>query len=320
MFSTPVTATNSARAPMITIPTLELVNISSSLGEEFEVEHLSLPELEDRFRIAPNTASDKPSAFMGAAGATLFVQNNNSGVDTEHVVDTRGSVIENELMDLLDEVFEISSLTFIGSSEDEADQFFGANFANVERNSYGRPVQRVQPSIRQSQTAGPNTNPPVFPSQNSAFTTVIPTPRWAQEPTTHSLPQANYFPMPVPFYPNNWNNVRSGRHDQNVQMSATYQNAQNTTLANNQPILQMNTSVMPEVAGYCPGCSKTYDQIAVETLTNYVAWSEYPEETIRDRNVRSRAFVDGFEAALICFKKAGLSPGFPCEMSGVQHR
>ena len=126
--------------------------------------------------------------------------------------------------------------------------------------------------------------------------------------------------MPVPFYPNNWNNVRSGRHDHNVQMPATYKNAQNTTFADNQLISQMNSSVMPEVAGYCPECSKTYDQIAVETLTNYVAWSEYPDETIRDRNVRSRAFVDGFGAALICFKNAGSSPGFPCEMFGVQHR
>ena len=76
---------------------------------------------------------------------------------------------------------------------------------------------------------------------------------------------------------------------------------------------------MPEVAGYCSSCMKTYDQIAVETLTTYIAWSEYPEETIRDRNVRSRAFVDGFGAALICFKNAGLSPGYPCEMSRVQH-
>ena len=90
--------------------------------------------------------------------------------------------------------------------------------------------------------------------------------------------------------------------------------------AHNGTLLQMNPPVMPEVAGYCSGCIKTYDQIAVETITNYVAWSEYPDETIRDRNVRSRAFVDGFGAALICFKNAGLSPGLPCEMSGVQHR
>ena len=82
----------------------------------------------------------------------------------------------------------------------------------------------------------------------------------------------------------------------------------------------MNPPVMPEVAGFCAGCSKTYDQIAVETLTHYVAWSEYPEETICDRNVRSRAFVDGFGAALICFKNDGLSPAYPWEMSGVQNR
>ena len=82
--------------------------------------------------------------------------------------------------------------------------------------------------------------------------------------------------------------------------------------SNSQTILQMNPSVMPEVAVYCFGCNKTYNQTAVETLTHYVAWSENPEDTIRDRrNVRSRAFIDGFGAALMCFKNAGLSPGYP---------
>ena len=82
----------------------------------------------------------------------------------------------------------------------------------------------------------------------------------------------------------------------------------------------MSLPVIPEVAGYCSRCMKTYDHIAVETLTSYIVWSEDPEETIQDRNVRSRAFVDGFGAALICFRNAGLSAGYPCEMSGVQHR
>ena len=221
MFSTPVAATNSAYTPMITSPTLELVKCSSSSGEEFEVEHLSLSELEDRFRIAPRTTDDMPSEFMGTAGAALFIQNSGSRVKTEHVVDTRGSVIENELMDLLDEVSEVSSITFIGSSEDEVNPFFGANFANVERKSYGRPVQRVQPTIRQSQTTRPTTNPPIVPSQNSAFTTVIHTMQWTQGSTTHSLPQASYLSMPVPFCPDNWNNVRSDRHDYNAQMQHT---------------------------------------------------------------------------------------------------
>ena len=77
---------------------------------------------------------------------------------------------------------------------------------------------------------------------------------------------------------------------------------------------------MPEVAEYLSSCMKTNDHIAVETLTSYVAWSEYPEDIIRDRNVMSRASVDGFGAALICFKNTVLSPGYPCEMTGVQHR
>ena len=94
----------------------------------------------------------------------------------------------------------------------------------------------------------------------------------------------------------------------------------NNASAHNGPILQMNPPVMSEVAEYCSSCMETYDHIAVETLTSYIAWSEYPEETFRDRNVRSRVFVDGFGAALNCFKKAGLSPGYPREMSGVQHR
>ena len=89
--------------------------------------------------------------------------------------------------------------------------------------------------------------------------------------------------------------------------------------ANRQPTLQMNPSVRTEVAGYCPRCNKTYDQIAVETLTDYVAWSEYQDETIRDRNERSRSSIDGF-GAVICFKNAGLSASYPCEMCGVQHR
>ena len=79
-----------------------------------------------------------------------------------------------------------------------------------------------------------------------------------------------------------------------MQMPMEQQGFLHNGLVNAQPVLQMNPSVIPDVAEYCSGCNKTYDQIAVETLTHYVAWSENPEETIRDRNVRSRAFIDGF--------------------------
>ena len=167
---------------------------------------------------------------------------------------------------------------------------------------------------RQQQKVTCDINPPTTPSQASAFTPYIAPQQKAVDPNVRPVQQAPYLPMPVPFFPHGRNDQGFGSFSHNTQSLPP-----NNASTYNGPILQMNPPVMPGVAGYCSGCLKTYDQIAVETLTSYVAWSEYPEETIRDRNVRSRAFVDGFGAALICFKNAGLSSGYSCEMSGVQH-
>ena len=82
--------------------------------------------------------------------------------------------------------------------------------------------------------------------------------------------------------------------------------------------MQMSPLVMPYVAGACAICKKTYDQIAVEILIEYVGTTEYPEETIKDRNVRSRAFIDGFEAAVFTLKNAGLLRSYVCDGSVVQ--
>ena len=303
---------------IIVSPMTDLINISSSSGEEFAVEPFSLAELDERLRGAPFPLSDMPTAFMGAAGAVLFPNNGEAPIEKGQHNDTRGSLIENELMDLMDNISNISPLTFFGSSEEEDDPFFGANFANMDqsnRNSCGRQVQRVQLMPRQQRMDETIANPPIFTSSLSVFTAVIP-----QEPAPRPFPQSNYLPMPVPFYPNSWNDGGFSQMDFGVQMPQGQQSSQQNRPINSQPILQMNPSVMPEVAGYCSGCNKTYDQIAVETLTHYVAWSEYPDETIRDRNVRSRAFIDGFGAALICFKNAGLSASYPCEVFGVQHK
>ena len=319
MSKTSVGRNSNMNTPMITSPALELINISSSSGEELVVEPFSLPELENRFRVPHIDLVDLPTAFVEAAEAVLFARGNEAGSGSEHHVDTRGSNIENDLMDLLDHAIDVSPLSFIGSSEDEVDPFLDANFANVERSSYGRPVQRVVPIPWQQEVIRPIAIPPTIQSGTSAFTAVMPTIQGPQEPAVRQFPQANYLPMPNPFYQNSWNNGGYYQTDLNRQVNQGQQVSQGAPIIN-QPILQMNPSVMPEVAGYCSGCNKTYDQIAVETLTHYVAWSEYPDETIRDRNVRSRAFIDGFGAALICFKNAGLLASYPCEMSGVQHR
>ena len=131
-------------------PALDLINISSSSGEDFMVEPLSVNDLDERFRSAPFPLTDMSTAFMGAAGAELFPNSADPQAGDCQQIDTRYSRIETELMDLMD-VSNTSSLTFIGSSEEEDNPFLGANFANVdqvERNSYVRPVQRVQPMVR----------------------------------------------------------------------------------------------------------------------------------------------------------------------------
>ena len=130
--------------PMITSPAIDLFNNSSSSGEEFAVDPSTLSELENRFRVAPFLLTDMPTAFMGAAEAMLFSNNGEVETNGEQHIDTRGSIIENDSSSIMDNSSNISSLTFIGSSDD-GDLFFGASFADVEqadRNSRGRRVQK----------------------------------------------------------------------------------------------------------------------------------------------------------------------------------
>ena len=153
------------------------------------VEPLSVNDLDERLRSAPYPLTDMSTAFMGAAGAVLFPNSADPQAGDGQQTDTRNFRIEKELMDLMDDVSNISSLTFIGSSEEEDNPFLGANFANVnqaERNSYGRPVQRVQPMVRTPRVTRATVNPPLVPSCRSAFSVVKPEQRRAQKYThTH---------------------------------------------------------------------------------------------------------------------------------------
>ena len=77
-------------------------------------------------------------------------------------------------------------------------------------------------------------------------------------------------------------------------------------------------TVVPIIAGFCDWCGKCYDLIALETLGEYLVATAYDGETVRDRGVRSRAFIDGFEAALFSFKGAGLLQTHGCSEPVVQ--
>ena len=81
---------------------------------------------------------------------------------------------------------------------------------------------------------------------------------------------------------------------------------------------QLDPPFMPHVQGNCHWYGRTYDEVALDALAAYTAATEYPGETVRDRNIRLRAYLDGFEAALICFKNAGLSQPRACVGSVVQ--
>ena len=152
-----------------------------------------------------------PVAFMGSTEASLFMTNSmESG--SQGCIDTRGTTIESELMDLLSDIPDISPVTFIGSSEEEMDPFPDANFANVQRNAYGRPTQKVShiprpwitnPEQQPGETR--NINPPVMPSQVSAFTAYVAPQQRTADFNARPVHQAAYLPMPVPFYPNGWN-------------------------------------------------------------------------------------------------------------------
>ena len=80
---------------------------------------------------------------MAYAEASLFVNNISTETNLGQHIDTRGTTIESEIMDLLYGKSDVSPLTFIGTSDDEADPFIEAKFANVERDSYVRPVQML---------------------------------------------------------------------------------------------------------------------------------------------------------------------------------
>ena len=103
-------------------------------------------------------------------------------------------------MDQLYGTQNVSPPTLIGSPEVEINPLYQADSVNMEKNSYGRPDQRFSPTPRQPQVVRPVMNPQMIPSNGDAFTTIMPASQRIQGTIKHSFPQANYFPMQVPFY------------------------------------------------------------------------------------------------------------------------
>ena len=78
-----------------------VIDVSSDSGEEFTVEPGNVQALDERFCVVGSN-SDAMSAFVGAAVATLF-PSSSVRYQSEEVIDTTGSQIERQLMELIDE-------------------------------------------------------------------------------------------------------------------------------------------------------------------------------------------------------------------------
>ena len=332
----------------------EVIDISSNSENEFMVEPGNIPQIEERFRV-DQTPYNAMSTFMGAATAMLFPPNS-IAISQNETIDTAGTGIEQELMELIEEnrVPTPTSITSFVDSEYEGENGSPVGLEPVASeatllNSYGRPSAAILPTPRSSDhqvgqtsreipTYPPNYRPGVsaFHPQPIVQSNVDPTVQEVVPAEIHVMPTYDESPLGVasgnmtpliiqlpprggpgrpqelvfPMIPGvQWGFPFSVVHSQNVLLIpiSVRQNC------------RLFPTVMPNVAGYCDQCGKTYDEVALETLGNYLGATAYSEETVRDRGVRSRAFIDGFEAALFLFKSAGLSQPDSCAGTGV-HR
>ena len=221
---------------------------------------------------------------------------------------------------------------------------------NVQVNSYGRPIEAILPTPRtsvqqQDGTIRPvPTYPPNFVRESSDFHQAQIVNANAQGVTnlpTHEpegiYPQASFIPEELPYPATNditpmviqlppknmgIEPVNFNVHLQQITQFGFPFNFLHSTNVLLMPINERQnfwlfSTVLPNVSGFCDWCGRTFDQVALETLGDYLGATAYNEETARDRGVRSRAFINGFEAALFIFKNARLSRPQRCDGSGV---
>ena len=148
----------------------DVIDISSNTGDEFLVEHGIVTQLEERFRIN-QTTQDAMTTFMGAATAMLFPSSNDP-ILQGNVIDTIGTGIEQEVIELIEEsrvVSPVSLTSFVDSEFEETnespEELRGDGPDNMRVNSYGRPTAAILPTPRTNivQPGDVNVVPPTYP-------------------------------------------------------------------------------------------------------------------------------------------------------------
>ena len=333
-------------SPLLSIQSPSIIDVSSDSGEEFIVQPSSLPIIEERFRVG-GPRSDMMTAFVGATSATLFASEPEDPVVTEKI-DTAGTQIERQMMDIIEEhhFSRESSLTSFIDTELEDSPMSPWDTAEPMRipvNSYGRPTAAFLPTPRNANqmTTAINRPAPIYPANfaaNNLDTQAQQTHRITNNVNINRVNPNSAFttiPYNLPMYNNAPLMIQIPPHEGNLHIPQV-NGGFTPVLANHFPfhvghstnllllplqerqLYRLLPTVMPNVAGFCDWCGKCYDLIALETLGEYLVATAYDGETVRDRGVRSRAFIDGFEAALFSFKGAGLSQPHGCSGPVVQ--
>ena len=62
----------------------------------------------------------------------------------------------------------------------------------------------------------------------------------------------------------------------------------------------------------CLVCGKPYDQVTEETVADYLHQTAQPGETVRERQIKRNAFIDGIQCRVFTFFPAGVSQGAAC--------
>ena len=313
----------------------DVVDTSSESDNSFSIAPGDIAQLDERFRINTN-GSNLMSAFMGSTLASLYVDPANTAEQNESVGAT-GTQIEQDLMELLGESQEdrmIFPSSFIDSEFEEGNLFPWTlgNTPPEDTNNYGRPIARVPPTKRVNPSEGGILPRPVptYPlndrPETSDFQHLQSSEPMDQDlsrdiaPTQGTLNAVQGFNLSPAFFPPIEN--RQITVQPMVQLGFPFCVTHSTNLilipARERQSMRLLPTVMPNVAGYCDTCGECYDQIALETLGEYLMATEYEGETVKERAIRSRAFIHGFEAALFLFKNTGLSHPSRCDGSVVQ--
>ena len=63
----------------------------------------------------------------------------------------------------------------------------------------------------------------------------------------------------------------------------------------------------------CLVCGKSYDQVTEETVAGYLNQTAQPGESVRERQIKRNAFIDGIQSGLFTFLPPGVSQAAACD-------